>query len=171
MRASFHAWCFVFVFALADAPSALAQSRSIEDLAAPSNPYTIVAWISPGHTPDECFVAVAFDLSPGHYLYALTQTGGLATTLEVAVDNQMRIAGPFYSSEPPQRVARDPLLNIPVEKHTGRIVFYLPLTISGHWQPNELSIPIRVNGQVCSANGMCIPIRNRVMEARWLPSM
>ncbi|HMP78774.1 MAG TPA: protein-disulfide reductase DsbD family protein [Pirellulaceae bacterium] len=131
-------------------------------------PFHIVAWICDGQRTDEFYVAVRFELAQGNYLYSLTQACDLATKLEVALDRNLIISGPFYSSAPPSS-AHDAALDMTIEKHLGQIVFYVPIRCTGPVDRNRLLVPVRINGQVCSDAGACIPIRNHVIEARWQP--
>ncbi len=141
--------------------------KSAEATKPADNPIELKAWIVSEPGKRSGYLVVAAKLSTESYLYALTQEGVSATKIEVATHDGFEINGAFRPTKPPILVEKDPVFGERQEKHFGEIEFFLPIKIAPGQTPEDLKIDVRLNGQVCTGDSSCIPIRDRVIQARF----
>jgi hypothetical protein len=112
-------------------------------------------------------VVVRATLQDGGYIHSLTQEGPAATKIELALNDGFSIDGIFRPTKEPEVIERDPVLGERVEKHYQSVDFYLPIRFASNQNPEDVSIKIRVSGQVCIDNSSCIPIRDKILIAEF----
>ncbi|MEZ6094526.1 MAG: hypothetical protein R3C03_09865 [Pirellulaceae bacterium] len=163
----------VLVFAVALSGNLLrAQSLKLQELQqsaeqTPAPPYELKTWILSEAGTQKAFLMVSAKMSEGSYLHSLTQQGPSQTMIEVAVSDDFRITGPFRPTKAPKVIDDDPLLGGRIEKHFETVEFFLPIEIAAGKAAEDLTIDIRVNGQVCTSDSMCMQIRDQVLTARF----
>jgi len=104
-------------------------------------------------------------LPAGHHLYALRQSGKMPPSKLVLLENnQLALTQPFRPDSKPILIDPDPVYD-KLEKHTGNVVFWAPFQLSPAAQPEKMSVVLQFTGTVCSAEGMCFPIRKHRLRA------
>lgn len=142
-------------------------SPAVESKVESGMPYEFASWIAVEPDTQTGYLVVSARLADASYLHSLTQEGPSATKLEVAVTDSFEIAGVFRPDQPPKVIEKDPVFGKRQEKHFGSVEFYLPIRISANQVPEDLQIKIRINGQVCTEDSMCLPIRDHVLVAKF----
>jgi hypothetical protein len=110
------------------------------------------------------YLIVAAKIPAGGYLYSLTQPGPSATKIEIATNDQFKVAGAFRPNKAP--VIEGDLESLGrTETHADEIEFHLPIQIVAGTDPEDLLIDVRINAQYCQEN-QCQPVSNRVLSAK-----
>jgi hypothetical protein len=100
-------------------------------------------------------------------LYSLTQGDAIATKLEVAVNEAYRIVGPFRARQAPELAGAGTTADPIQEKHFGTVEFELPIEILPTVDWKQLSIDVRINGQVCQGEEACHMVRDKIVTAKF----
>lgn len=112
------------------------------------------------------YLVLTAKIPEGSYIYSLTQKGNPPPSkIEIATSEQFEVSGTFKPEFPPTVVEQDPDFGVRTEKHKKSLRFFIPLQLSATTSPETLNIRLRFNGQVCSDEGTCMPIRDKVLEA------
>ena len=112
------------------------------------------------------YLILTAKIPEGSYIYSLTQKGNPPPSkIEIATSDQFEVAGNFKPEFPPTVVEQDPDFGVRTEKHKKSLRFFIPLQLAETSSPENLTIRLRFNGQVCSEEGTCMPIRDKVIEA------
>lgn len=111
----------------------------------------------------EGYLVLQVDLAPDHYIYSVSPDGSPAPTkISVVPSASVQTAESFSPDQPPAVIENDPIFERRIEKHTDRVQFFVPCRLDPHADYKLTGLPvIEFNGQVCSKNGVCIPIRNQ----------
>ncbi len=100
------------------------------------------------------------EISDGNHIYSLTQKGSPPPSkISVKKSSQFRIEGTFSSDRHPKVVAFDPLFQNRLEKHSKLVQFFVPIEIGPGIDPAQVKPEIIFDGQVCSDEGICVPIQ------------
>lgn len=104
--------------------------------------------------------------TPGWHFYSVTQLDGgpKASTLKLLENASVQLTGEFRPDRPPE-IHRYDFYRVPVEEHPTTTEWSAPFRLAEGVDPASLVIQVRYDGQVCK--GTCIPISNRVLEARF----
>jgi thiol:disulfide interchange protein len=107
--------------------------------------------------PSRLFITGA--IQPGWHIYSITQQPGgpVATRIEVSAAPGMRIVGDFQPTPPPETTT-DPKAfgDLPLEKHTGTVIWTAPIELAPDVDPAKLKIDGKLVVQACNANS-CVP--------------
>ncbi len=106
------------------------------------------------------YLVLQVDLDPGHYIYSVSPQGSPAPTqIRVATNPAVKTTGEFSPNVQPEVNENDPVFQRRIEKHKGRVQFFVPcqLNPNADFQATGM-LEIEFNGQVCSQDGVCIPI-------------
>ena len=111
----------------------------------------------------EGYIVLQIDLAPGHYIYSVSPEGSPAPTkIEVVPSASVQVAQGFSPDQPPTVIENDPVFQRRIEKHTNRVQFFVPCRLDPNADYKLTGLPvIEFNGQVCSKDGVCLPIRNK----------
>lgn len=102
------------------------------------------------------------------YIYSLTQRGTPPPSkIEIATSDLFKTSGTFKPEKAPTVIENDPDFGGRVEKHKESLSFFIPLELAESASLEELSIKLRFNGQLCSEEGTCMPVRDKIVEARF----
>ena len=111
------------------------------------------------------YLVVHVALAPGCYIYSLTQPGEIPPTkLTVVPSNQFKLLGGF-SPDRPAIVAKDPVFKQQVERHYKSVQFFAPIQLLPQTDPKKVSAEVEFGGQVCSVEGICMPINRRKLTS------
>lgn len=114
------------------------------------------------------YLVVKVALAEGNHIYSLTQSGDIAPSkIAVKPSKSFRINSKFTPDRKPKVIEHDPVLEQRVEKHTALVQFFAPIEIAPGVDPNALEFDLKFNGQVCSASGMCRPIMEKPLKAKF----
>lgn len=114
------------------------------------------------------YLVLTAKIPAGNYIYSLTQKGSPPPSkIEIATADTFRVQGTFKPEIQPTVVEKDPIFGGRVEKHKKSLRFFIPLELAERTSPEQLSIRLRFNGQMCSDDGTCMPIRNKIIEAQF----
>ena len=117
----------------------------------------------------EGYIVLQIDLAPGHYIYSVSPEGSPAPTkIEVVPSPSVKVAQKFSPDQPPTVIENDPVFQRRIEKHTNRVQFFVPCQLDPNADYKLTGLPlIEFNGQVCSKDGVCLPIRNKKIEVNF----
>lgn len=112
------------------------------------------------------YLILTAKIPEGSYIYSLTQKDTPPPSkIEIATSESFEVSGTFQPEHPPTVTEVDPDFGGRTEKHKKSLRFFIPLKLSESTTPGELTIRLRFNGQVCSDQGTCLPIRDKIVEA------
>lgn len=106
--------------------------------------------------PGQLFITAT--IQPGWHIYSITQPPGgpLATKIQVAPPQGVRI-GEFRPTVAPHRGKEpDAFGDLPIESHEGTVTWYAPLQLAAGIDPAKLEIRGKVMAQACDATS-CVP--------------
>ena len=117
----------------------------------------------------EGYLVLQMDLDQGHYIYSVSPKGSPAPTEVSVVDNpSVKIRGVFAPNVPPEVNENDPVFRRRIEKHKGQVQFFVPCQLDASVDFQATGMPvIEFNGQVCSADGVCIPISGQKIAVKF----
>ena len=127
----------------------------------------VEAWFTLPAADRPSHLVVKAKISPGHYIYSITQQPGgpRPTRIRVKESDDFRVAGPFQSTLPPN-TKLDPLFdNLRVEYHTGEVTWFAPLNWREGVALQGATIAGTVQVQVCDET-TCYPPQEYPFEAR-----
>ncbi len=114
------------------------------------------------------YLVLSAEIPEGSYIYSLTQKDSPPpSTIEIASSESFRVTGKFQPDKEPKTIEHDPIFEARLEKHTQNVRFFIPLQIADNLDPTDLRIRMRFNGQVCSDEGTCRPISDKIVEAEF----
>lgn len=106
------------------------------------------------------------EIPKGSYIYALTQQGNPPPSkIKVQKSDQFKITGKFAADRHPKIVKKDPVFNNRLEKHSKTVQFFVPIELADGVDPDSVAPQVLFDGQVCSEEGTCMPIRSRQIAA------
>ncbi len=111
------------------------------------------------------YVEVDVDLGKGWHLYSLTQPAGgpKRTRIEIEQPSGARVVEPWSANVPPKKSVSEEFGGLTVEEHDGKVRFRskveLPEGFTG-------TVRVRVDAQVCTSDGSCIPVRETLTAKR-----
>lgn len=117
----------------------------------------------------EGYIVLQVDLAPGHYIYSVSPEGSPAPTkIEIVPSASVKTSNSFSPDQPPSVTENDPVFQRRIEKHTGRVQFFVPCKLDPNADYKLTGMPVvEFNGQVCSKDGVCIPIRNEKIKVNF----
>lgn len=118
------------------------------------------------------YLVLQCDLPKGSYVYSLTQQGSVRpTVIKVKPSDDFATTGKFIPDRQPTVIEKDAVFQQRVEKHlgdrTGKVQFFIPIQLDGNTDPATLQPELIFDGQVCSNAGICMPIRNKSIKAKF----
>jgi len=150
-----------------DTPAEATQKRISQQLSkAKPKPYEISSRVHLGQGTNSGYLVVEVQLGPGKHIYSLTQAGNVPpTTLKVSPNKTFQITGAFSPDKPATVIENHPDFGQRVEKHTGKIQFFAPITVDPTADVTKLAAEIQFDGQVCSKTA-CVPIRAKKLTGK-----
>ena len=117
----------------------------------------------------EGYLVLQMDLEQGHYIYSVSPKGSPAPTkISVVANPSLQTRGVFAPNVPPEVNENDPVFHRRIEKHKGQVQFFVPCQIDANTDFQAGGMPvIEFNGQVCSADGVCIPITGQKVAVKF----
>ncbi len=141
----------------------LADQTSIQ-----TKPYLVTSRFHLMEGTTSGYLVVQVELGPGSYMYSLNQTGAInPTKIQVVPSDAFIIDGKFNPDRPAEVIENDPVFNQRVEKHKGKVQFFVPVKFNSVEAAGEVQPEIVLNGQVCSTEGVCLPIRDKRIKAEF----
>ena len=132
----------------------------------PAAPYQLSGRFHLQQGTSQGYLVLQCGLPPGSYIHSLTQTGDMnPSSIDVAPSQDFAVSGPFYPDSPATVIEKDPVFQQRVEKHLGKVQFFVPIQIRDGVDLSELKPVMVFSGQVCSDKGVCIPIREKTVRA------
>lgn len=118
------------------------------------------------------YLVLQCDLPKGSYVYSLTQQGTVRpTVIKVKSSDAFATTGKFIPDQQPTVIEKDKVFQQRVEKHlgdhNGKVQFFIPIQIHSNVDPATLQPEMVFDGQVCSSAGVCMPIRNKSIKAKF----
>ncbi len=112
------------------------------------------------------YLVLTAKIPEGSYIYSLTQKGTPPPSkIEISTSDSFEVSGTFQPEHQPTVTEVDPDFGGRTEKHKKSLRFFIPLQLADSANPADLTIRLRFNGQVCSNQGTCQPIRDKIVEA------
>ncbi len=146
----------------------LGRDQRVAALEESNSPYKLSARFHLQQGSHEGYLVLQFDLPNGSYVHSLTQSGDLQPSkIRVTPSNQFSTKGKFYPDRPPEVIEKDPVFQQRVEKHKDTVQFFVPIKVRADVDLKKLVPELVFNGQVCSSDGVCIPLRNKSVKARF----
>jgi len=117
----------------------------------------------------EGYIVLQVDLAPGHYIYSVSPEGSPAPTkIEIVPSASVKTSNAFSPDQPPSVTENDPIFQRRIEKHTERVQFFVRCKLDPNADYKLTGMPvIEFNGQVCSKDGVCIPIREKRIQVNF----
>ena len=114
----------------------------------------------------EGYIVLQVDLAPGHYIYSVSPEGSPSPTkIEIVPSASLKTSNTFSPDQPPKVTENDPVFHRRIETHTERVQFFVPCKLDPNADYKLTGMPvIEFNGQVCSKDGVCIPIREKKIQ-------
>ncbi|MCO6458055.1 MAG: thioredoxin family protein [Pirellulaceae bacterium] len=111
---------------------------------------------------------VTAKVQPKWHIYSVTQQDGGPgrTQILLAASPDAQLVGPFVPDAPPTVHPPD-LFPVPVEEHSGTVVWTAPLKFREGVDPATLKLNVIFNGQICEEMGQCVPIDDRQLAAKF----
>lgn len=181
--------CAVAIAALLLAAPALAQKSGqptkgfdlgLSDLpevpiaAAPANddPITYAAEYSLADDGKTGTLRITATVRPPWHTYSVTQPPGGPKKTQFKVNEKLiRLNGPIESDTPPHLTKETVFEGVPIEEHSGRVVWTAPFNVVGQVKSGETEIDVTVDGLVCtSVDGSCLPVTQKV-KAKYVASL
>lgn len=98
---------------------------------------------------------VTAQIAAKHHIYSTTQPKGGPNPTRIRIESELvELAGPFLPDHSPN-VRRDELLQATVEEFHDHVTWSAPIQVKKQFDPGKTEIPIRIDGQVCLADGSC----------------
>lgn len=118
---------------------------------------------------NEGYLVLQMDLDQGHYIYSVSPKGSPAPTkISVVANPSVKTGGVFAPNVPPEVNENDPVFHRRIEKHKGQVQFFVPCQVDANIDFQTVGMPvIEFNGQVCSADGVCIPISGQKVVVKF----
>lgn len=137
--------------------------------AAPQQPWKFEGRLHLQQGSTEGYIVLQIDLAPEHYIYSVSPEGSPAPTkIEIVPSPSVKTSNTFSPDQPPTVTQHDPVFQRRIEKHTGRVQFFVPCHLDPNADYKLTGMPvIEFNGQVCSKDGVCIPIRNKKIKVNF----
>ncbi len=137
--------------------------------AAPQQPWKFEGRLHLRQGSTEGYIVLQIDLAPEHYIYSVSPDGSPAPTkIEIVPSANVKTPNTFSPDQPPAVVEKDPVFQRRIEKHTGRVQFFVPCQLDPNADYKLTGMPvIEFNGQVCSKDGVCIPIRKKKIKVNF----
>ncbi len=112
------------------------------------------------------YLVLQCELPPGSYIHSLTQAEELnPTVIRIQPLDGCSVTGTFHPDRPPTVIERDPVFDQRLEKHLGKVQFFVPIQIAEGVDAAELKPRMIFDGQVCSDAGVCVPLNGKVVTA------
>jgi hypothetical protein len=114
------------------------------------------------------YLVLMAKIPEGSYIYSLTQKGNPPPSkIEIATSEAFQVSGTFKPELQPTVLEIDPDFGGRTEKHKKSLRFFIPLQLAENTNIDDLTIRLRFNGQVCSSEGTCMPINDKIIEAKF----
>ena len=137
-----------------------------DDLAAESAPCKLTGRFHLQQGTTQGYLVLQCELPAGSYMHSLTLPEDLnPTVIRVLPVDTYSVRGSFHPDRPPTVVERDPVLDQRLEKHSGKVQFFVPIQVSDGIDVTELKPQMIFDGQVCSDQGVCVPLNGKVVTA------
>jgi suppressor for copper-sensitivity B len=116
-------------------------------------------------------LSVAATIDPGWHTFSITQLPGATSPSKLTVKDtaEYKLLGKFQADREPHS-KRVEYYRVPVEEHEGTVTWTAPIEFADGVNVEQLSIPIKYEGQVCGASTpgapeSCIPITEDLQAA------
>lgn len=135
----------------------------------PSNqPYRLTARFHLAAGSRQGYLILQVDLSPGAYIHSLTQGNEFnPTKVSASASANYKTIGEFLADRKPKIIEKDPVFGQRLEKHLGSVQFFVPLELSEGVGAETVQPSLIFDGQVCTEDGVCIPLRKQIVSAQF----
>lgn len=111
-------------------------------------------------------IEITAQIAAQHHIYSTTQQDGGPLPTTITIDsNLIEMTGPFVPDHAPKQTKSE-YFPVPIEEFHEQVVWTAPMRVLTQFDAATTTLPVRVNGQVCLADGNCQPIRKQV-EAKF----
>lgn len=133
-----------------------------------NQPYRLTARFHLEEGTRRGYVILQVDLAPGAYIHSLTQEKDLNPSKVKTIESQeYQTLGEFLPDRTPTIIEKDPVFEQRLEKHLGMVQFFVPLTLSEGVSAETIQPSLVFDGQVCTEDGVCIPLRKQIVPAQF----
>lgn len=133
-----------------------------------ANPYRLMGRFHLEQGSQQGYLVLECQLVEGSYIHSLTLPKELSpTVIQTQPSDEYRVGERFHPDRPPTVIEKDPVFGERMEKHSGKIQFFVPIQLAPDVNPLTLEPKMAFNGQVCSTSGTCLPIRNQIVVAKF----
>jgi thiol:disulfide interchange protein len=134
----------------------------------PAQPYKLTSRFHLQQGSNHGYLVVRMEMPAGSYIYSMTQTAPLRPSkIDVAHSRQFRLKGTFTPDQPPTVIEKDPIFEQRLEKHKGTVQFFVPIEVAPGTTPEKLTAEVTFSGQVCSDQGVCLPLSDVASKGKF----
>ena len=151
-----------------DSPAEIAQQKLTQQIKnAKPQPYEISSRIHLEQGTQAGYLVVEIKIAKGQHIYSLTQAGVVPPSiLKVLPNSQIQLTGNFSPDTPAAVIENDPIFHQRLEKHTGKVQFFAPISIDPAADLTKLAAEVQFDGQICSEEA-CLPIRAKMITGKF----
>ncbi len=136
--------------------------------AEPKQPYKLTGRYHLERGSNRGYLVLQVELEKDAYIHSLTLEKGLhPSTIEIQPTDQMVARGTFQPDLPPSIIEHDPTFECRMEKHFGKVQFFIPTEFNPNIDLERFKPQLNFSGQVCTAEGVCIPLRKEIVPAQF----
>lgn len=108
-------------------------------------------------------LSITADIADNWHLYSTTQPAGgpMATKMKL-LSEAVNLTGPFLPDHAPDIGSDRAWPGLPIEEHHGVVTWTAPFTIAKQLDPEQDTLEVVLDGQVCMTGGSCIPISKKM---------
>ena len=112
-------------------------------------------------------LSVTVTLEPDWHIYSVTQADGgpIRTKMTLASKPEIKLAGPFKPDASPSVRMLPEYPGLEIEEHSDKVVWKAPVTLPPDVDATQLSVQLKVFGQICKDGDSCFPVRLTVPVA------
>jgi thiol:disulfide interchange protein len=94
-------------------------------------------------------------ITPGWHIYSVTQQKGATRPTKIKVEESpaFKIVGPFQPDQAPH-IKHEKIYRVPLEEHEGTVTWTAPIELAEGVDPESLTIPVEIRGQICKQSCM-----------------
>lgn len=114
-------------------------------------------------------ILLSVNIQEDHYIYSLSEIENGPPPSKIGVEQSaaFKLTDKFLPDSKPIVIEHDPVYECRIEKHKGKVVFWVPFELSDRSSSEQMTFEVNFEGAVCSKTGSCRLLRDRKFEAKF----